>query len=168
MGVTLYTLDGTTRWFGDGDRAGDSPATIPCFCCGVCCERWQPLIGREEAERLATWLGLSLDDFLRDYTQPYPFDDQRWLLQRNEREACIFLDYDERGATVCTVHPVKPDACAAWEASLMKKECRQGLQRMGKRDALLLPAELYSETEQVWLLHQAMAVERPNNEAPPG
>lgn len=164
MSVTLTTLQGETYRFFQSGPAPTGHRQIPCFRCGVCCERWQPLIGRQEAQRLADWLKCSYEEFIREYTQPYPLDNERWLLERNERGSCIFLTYDEQGIAACTVHPVKPDSCRAWEASLAKKECRDGLQRRGRSGQLLLPSDLYQDTESVQILNQAVSTPPTANE----
>ena len=57
--------------------------------------------------------------------------DSRWqyndyYLVRHVNGACAFLAY-ENGLATCTVQPVKPDCCAAWQAGLDKKECRRGM-----------------------------------------
>src|SRR5207237_9457141 len=77
--------------------------TIPCFRCGVCCRRWQPLLSRLEAGRLASFLGLATAELLDRYTRPYPLDDDAFML--NERDGgCVFLRFDPAGRAEGTVH----------------------------------------------------------------
>lgn len=102
---------------------------IPCFRCGVCCERWQPLIGLAEIERLAAQLGLVIDDFLARYARPYPFAEQTYQLRERPEGGCIFLT-DDGDRAGCAVHAARPQACRDWDASLLRKECRDGLQRL--------------------------------------
>jgi Fe-S-cluster containining protein len=105
-------------------------SAIPCHRCGVCCERWQPLVSGAEVARLADFLGIGLDAFLAAYTTSYPFDDAARLLRR-EGAGCVFLGRDERGRALCTVHPARPDTCREWTASLDRRECVDGLARFG-------------------------------------
>ena len=100
------------------------PETVPCFRCGVCCQRWQPLIGQVEADRLARFLGLSTPEFLQTYARPYPFDDAFQLNEANG--ACVFLRWQD-GKAACCVHEARPQACRDWDASLKRKECLDGL-----------------------------------------
>lgn len=110
------------------DRPSAPPDAIPCFRCGVCCERWQPLVTRQEAERIASYLGLPTQEFLERYARPYPLQEDTHIL-RNNGQACVFLRYDD-GLATCTIHEVRPQPCRDWQASLSRKECREGLQRM--------------------------------------
>jgi Fe-S-cluster containining protein len=128
--MTRMIMVGGERLF-DGEVGRFVEATaIPCHRCGVCCERWQPLVSSEEAGRLAAFLGISLEDFLTAYTAPYPFDDDLRLLRR-EQAGCVFLGRDETGRARCTVHPARPDTCRQWTASLDRRECLDGLDRFG-------------------------------------
>ena len=119
---------------------------IPCHRCGVCCERWQPLLGAHEVERLAAYLTITGDEVVTRYTEPYPFDDVSRLL-RHEDGGCIFLRRDGDGRSSCSVHPARPDACRAWTASLFRRECVAGLARFGD-GAVLLPATLYADDDE--------------------
>ena len=122
---------------GRGERVFDGEvgrfveaSAIPCHRCGVCCERWQPLVSGEEAARLAAFLGVEVEAFLAEYTAAYPFDDAVRLLRREGR-GCVFLGRDEGGRSLCTVHPARPDTCREWTASLDRRECVDGLARFG-------------------------------------
>ena len=46
--------------------------SIPCFCCGVCCTRYQVCLSLVEARQIANELGLAWDDWLDLYV------DQSW------------------------------------------------------------------------------------------
>lgn len=134
------------------DTAGQpasEAAPIPCHRCGVCCERWQPLLSPADAERLAGHLGMALERFLRAYTSSYPFDDERWLLRR-EGAGCVFLRYEDRGdrRASCAVHAARPDVCRGWAAGLDKKECVQGLERFADAAGVVALDVLYpSDTD---------------------
>lgn len=146
-----------------GRELRPSPATsgdgvIPCYRCGVCCERWQPLLTPADAAGLAAYLGATVEVFHAEFTTPYPFDDERRLL-RQEENRCIFLRYQrtavaerlgdvppaarpgeetalhrplpafERSWSGCAVHDARPAVCREWAAGLAKKECVDGLTR---------------------------------------
>ncbi len=68
----------------------DGPA-LDCFRCGICCERWQPLLTGADAARLAEALEMSLPAFFQAYTAPYPFSDEERLLNRGADGGCVFL-----------------------------------------------------------------------------
>ena len=78
-----------------------------CTRCGSCC-RWAGYvrITEREAESIAEYLGLSLDEFLERYTRLT--GDRRGLSLTESAEGhCIFLEED----TVCRIQPVKPRQC---------------------------------------------------------
>ena len=110
----------------------DLPAresTIACFRCGVCCTRYQPPITLAEARTIATALGISLDAFLDRYIDDSWPGFEYYLLDTYE-EACVFLEYDKESKVAsCRIHPVRPQACREWAASLSRKECQEGLVR---------------------------------------
>jgi len=143
--TTLLTIDGQERHFdsqlGDLTTAG----VIPCFRCGVCCQRWQPLITRQEAEAIAAHLGLPTEQFLSRYARPYPLQEDTHILRHNET-GCAFLRYDG-GLAACAIHQFKPLACRAWQAALGRKECREGLQRMARQRVLLYLSDLPLEDD---------------------
>jgi Fe-S-cluster containining protein len=118
--------------------------TIPCFRCGECCRRWQPLIGLREAERLARALGLPVDDFLDRYTRPYPLEEGAHLLEQRDG-ACVFLRAEADGRTACSVHEARPEACRDWDASLFRRECLAGIRCLPGPAGILLPLPLYDE-----------------------
>lgn len=157
MKITLRTVAGEAHDFllNESDDPPSSP--IPCFRCGVCCERWQPLIDANTAKRIADALGRSELAFIEEYTQPYPLHDERWLIRRGESGACTFLDYDNKGLAGCRVHTVRPDACRDWEAGLEKRECHEGLQQLSHPASVLLPSELYPETDARWQFVNAVS-----------
>ncbi len=77
-----------------------------CRQCGKCCHGEKGiLVTSEEAERLAAFLGLTLQELHRDYLITSSLGPQ--VATRNG--ACVFLE-DNR----CRVHPVKPRICRQW------------------------------------------------------
>ncbi len=120
---------------------------IPCHRCGVCCERWQPLVSEAEVERLSAYLGVTVGEFLERYTTLYPLNDAVRLL-RQEGAGCVFLRHDEDGRSACAVHPARPDACSGWTASFARRECVDGLRRFGEPGNVVPLAALYPEAEE--------------------
>lgn len=117
---------------------------VPCFQCGVCCVRWQPLMDKEETERIAGELGISGRAFRRKYTRPYP-PRPGWRIMRANEKGCVFLRYEGRKA-LCSIHPFKPEACISWTASLGKKECRDGFEKLAQGKLSTLE-QLYDSPE---------------------
>jgi len=79
-----------------------------CKCCGHCCHGTSTVsLSEEEQRRIASFLGLSLDDFLNKYCI---IKDKRIEMKIVNRH-CIFYN-EENG--FCNIHPVKPDACRQW------------------------------------------------------
>jgi Fe-S-cluster containining protein len=98
---------------------------IPCLRCGTCCTWYQPLITDEESERIAKYLGITVEDFWEKYA------DTRWPIQgkhliKHIDDHCALMKI-EGYQHLCSVHSVKPDDCRAWQESLEKKECQTGL-----------------------------------------
>ncbi|HLZ68586.1 MAG TPA: YkgJ family cysteine cluster protein [Dehalococcoidia bacterium] len=128
MRIILHAAE-SQRSFDTGLGRFTDEEAIPCFRCGVCCRRWQPLIGRDEAERLASFLGLPLQAFLAGYARPYPLAEERYQLLEREG-GCTFLR-EEDGRAGCAVHEARPQACRDWDASLSRRECLDGLRKLG-------------------------------------
>ena len=108
-------------------EAGTS-APIPCFQCGVCCERWQPLLDPIELGRVAAGLGMTVRTFNRRYTRPYPVRRGYRQFLTNEQGGCIFLE--DRS---CSIYEHRPEICREWQAGLDKRECLEGMRRMEPR-----------------------------------
>ncbi len=98
-----------------------------CFRCGVCCTRYQVNLSLVEARRISDGLGISWDEFQKDYL------DQRWLgydsfLLRRHNGVCIFLqNAGDNGQASCLVHSSKPTACRLWTPGPYQRECQIGL-----------------------------------------
>jgi Fe-S-cluster containining protein len=86
------------------DRA---PPRFVCTRCGNCCRgHGHVYLSDEDITRLAGWLGLDRDAFLRAYTEERL---QRPVLKNQPNLDCIFLKGND-----CVVHEVKPEQCARW------------------------------------------------------
>jgi Fe-S-cluster containining protein len=98
---------------------------IECRRCGTCCTLHQAFVRPREIARLAAFLGMAVPQWETAYL------DSRWhyndyYLVRHVDGACAFLTFED-GLATCTVEPVKPDCCEAWQAGLDKTECRRGM-----------------------------------------
>lgn len=145
--ITRLVAPDTERIYDDEIGRFVEGSAIPCHRCGVCCERWQPLVSCEEVRRLAEYLEIGEATFLEGYTTCYPLDDaQRLLQQRNG--ACVFLRYEGEGRSLCSVHPVRPDICRSWTASLDRRECVDGLGRFGASDMLIPMQVVYGARDE--------------------
>jgi Fe-S-cluster containining protein len=112
---------------GENDEKGE-PA-FPCFRCGICCSGYQIYMNRAEAQILAKNIGVTWQVFIDCYLDP------RWpgtetLVVRHNAGKCPFLDQPADSIFgLCRIHEFKPFCCHQWQASLDRKECRQGLSR---------------------------------------
>lgn len=102
--------------------------------CGNCCRgEGFVRIKADEAPRIAEFLGLSLDEFLRRYTRTPEIKSQAragdlWFVDKPGLEQdCIFLENN-----LCTINPVKPQQCIGfplkWRTSDIMDYC-VGMQR---------------------------------------
>ena len=104
-------------------------SVFPCFCCGICCSNYQVHLELTEAKEIAEHLGISLQNFLDNFTDSHWPGVDTYLLSHKDGE-CVFLTHKpESAARLCRIHTFKPLSCRQWLASLYRKECRQGLQR---------------------------------------
>ncbi len=141
MRSELRFLDGSGRVI-EEDRAALRPE-IPCFQCGVCCVKWQPLLSPGEQHKLAQDIGVSLATFKRKYTRAYPVRRGWRQLITADHGGCVFLVYQGDRAA-CSIHPVRPAVCRDWTPTLEKKECLTGLQTLATGGFLTLDA-LYDD-----------------------
>ncbi len=137
MIARLRTRDGVEREFGAGE--GGPAGAVPCVRCGVCCERWSPELAPADVERLARFLSLTADDLLSRFARPYPPGGSHVL--RHTAAGCVLLARGPDGRFACSVHPARPQACRDWQAALDRRECRDGLARIGS--GLVAPEDLY-------------------------
>ena len=100
---------------------------IPCLCCGVCCSKFQPRLDLSEARTIAAHLGVNLERFLTDYTDPR-WPGTRSLLLRHVNGACVFLRTSEEDKKkLCFIHSFKPSCCVEWKQGIDRSECLEGL-----------------------------------------
>ena len=118
-----------TRGLIEENTSEQGKDVFPCFCCGVCCSEYQPHLDLTESQNIADHLGVSLQKFFDDCTDPrWPGTDTHLLLKKDG--ICLFLEQKEgRARWLCLIHDFKPTACREWTAGLTQKECRKGLSR---------------------------------------
>jgi len=108
-------------------REREEPA-IPCFFCGVCCTEKRVKVSMSEARHICEGLGLNWYIFLSNYIEPSESGPDSFYLRQRDG-TCIFLM--KRGGKypqyMCLIHIWKPAVCREWNASLYRKECREGL-----------------------------------------
>lgn len=127
------------------DDAVPSPSLdIPCFQCGVCCVKWQPLLSPQQVRQLASDLGMAAQPFSRRYTRAYPLR-RGWRQLKATETGCVFLGFKDDRA-FCTIYPVRPAVCRSWGASLSKGECQEGLRQLQPLSDLLPLESLYPDT----------------------
>jgi Fe-S-cluster containining protein len=104
--------------------------SIACFCCGVCCSKYQAQMTLAEARSIAARLAIPWQEFVDRYL------DSRWpgvdtFLARHVNGACVFFDWQvDSNCGFCRIHSYKPKPCSDWEANTSKMECRQGLKKL--------------------------------------
>ena len=87
-------------------KPNDKQPVFACRQCGECCHGDKGiLVTPEEAEKLAAFLNLTLEELQLRYLIASPLGPQ----VATQNGACIFL-VDNR----CRVHPVKPRICREW------------------------------------------------------
>ena len=96
-----------------------------CLRCGACC-RWEgavKLIG-DEADRIAAFLGMSVEEFIDRHTTITPDRRHLSLLSKNDG-SCEYL-----GENGCLINPVKPLQCREfpmkWNFPGWMEECAAG------------------------------------------
>ena len=107
-----------------------APSNEPMDCrrCGTCCTMHQAWVRPHEIERIAEFLGMSVEDWEESYLDSrWDFNDYRLI--KHVEGACAFMAFED-GLAACVVQSVKPDCCEAWQAGLDKKECRTGLDKV--------------------------------------
>lgn len=99
------------------------------------------MIDRPEAEAIASYLGIDVGALIEDYADPYPLRENSCILRQDEW-GCVFLGHEGRTAA-CTIYDVRPAACRAWQPSLRRPECLDGLRRLAPDGVLLQPEALF-------------------------
>jgi len=82
-------------------------------------------IGSAEVDRIAAFLGLECQEFLRAYT--LRVGARSWWLteQPNLERWCVFLARDADGRYACRINPVKPDQCRGFPAKWRNEDSFQ-------------------------------------------
>jgi Fe-S-cluster containining protein len=103
-------------WFDDYDPSGPG-LRFGCTMCGNCCTGPEGYVLYSEAEgaAIAARLGISVEEFIRDYTK-------ETMLGRSLREKpsergldCVFLDRQRvPGKAVCGIYEDRPEQCRTW------------------------------------------------------
>jgi Fe-S-cluster containining protein len=97
---------------------------MKCRRCGVCCTRHQASVLSEDVQRIASFLGITPEDWQTLYDDPrWEYDNYRLI--RHVNGACAFLKYEE-GLASCSIYPVRPACCSDWLPGEDKRECKQG------------------------------------------
>jgi hypothetical protein len=111
--------------------AEEAPAFL-CFCCGVCCSKYQVQMTINEAHNIADRLGLSWEEMEAEYID-HSWPGVRTVLLRQRGGQCVFLDRQtDARIAFCRIQPFKPTSCIEWNADLDKKDCREGLAQYWK------------------------------------
>jgi Fe-S-cluster containining protein len=161
--ITHLTTPDAERIYDDEVRRFVEKSAIPCHQCGVCCERWQPLVTDDEIERLADFLNVDVQSLRGSHTTAYPFDDAVRLLRQVDG-ACIFLQRQPSGRSLCAVHPARPDVCRSWTASLDRRECVDGFGRFSAGSALIPIAVIYDAEDDRHAFARAVRAEEAADE----
>ena len=84
-----------------GEEIGDQ---IDCTACANCCRVSEVGITDRDVEKLAKFIGVTREEFLRDYTQR---DEDGDVILRKTEAGCVFLK-----DKLCTVYDGRPQNCA--------------------------------------------------------
>ncbi|MFP4168310.1 MAG: YkgJ family cysteine cluster protein [Desulfonatronovibrionaceae bacterium] len=85
-----------------------SEPVFECLMCGSCCQGQGGIVtALHEQQRMADYLGLSVQDFFSRYLE---IRNRKYCIKTREDGYCIFF----REGKGCDIHPVKPDVCRAW------------------------------------------------------
>ena len=94
-----------------------------CQCCGVCCRGEGGIyLPREDAPGPAGLLGISVEEFIREYTRPQY---GQLALRTDEQGFCLFHDHETHR---CRIHQVKPRMCRDWPFFWGALNNRQGFE----------------------------------------
>jgi len=84
------------------------------------------LFEKPELERMTGFLGITPDEFVKQYTDPRWLINEKLLLRHQGSDGCVFLAVQGREA-LCSIHTARPDACRAWIPAFTRRECAAGL-----------------------------------------
>jgi len=79
-------------------------AQIDCTQCANCCRVTEVGITERDIEKLAKFLGLTMEEFHRDFTQS---DESGHLILKRNPAGCVFLE-----GNLCSVYEARPQNCA--------------------------------------------------------
>jgi Fe-S-cluster containining protein len=137
----MLTADGQERVFDTQLGRFTEDEVIPCFRCGVCCKGRSPVVSGAQAKAIARYVDIEVGAFLEEYADPYPHKEDSHILRQDER-GCIFLRYEGK-ITSCAIYEVRPPACRAWQPTLRRPECVEGLRRLAPDGSLLRSEALF-------------------------
>ncbi len=86
-------------------------SNFSCRMCGACCRIKDAIVrvSDKEIERIAKFLGIEENEFIKLHTEVSP-DRKSLILRSREDGACVYLT-DEN---LCMINQVKPDKCASF------------------------------------------------------
>jgi uncharacterized protein len=84
--------------------AKDVENAIDCTECGNCCRVATAKVNDRDIAKLAKFIGMGFQKFVRDYTQEDAEDGR--VLKRDDEKGCVFLAGNE-----CTVYEARPASC---------------------------------------------------------
>ncbi len=90
MKVILKTHSNEEKNIDISSQLPDLETEIPCFQCGICCVKWQPLMDKEETIRIAKELNVTVRSFRRKSTRPYP-PRPGWHTMTANENGCVYL-----------------------------------------------------------------------------
>ena len=83
-------------------------SSFHCIRCGACCKWEGPVrVSDREIDRIADFLGIDLQRFIREYTR-LTSDRRSLSLLEKEDGSCLYYDDAEKA---CRINPVKPKQC---------------------------------------------------------
>ena len=91
--------------------------TFKCTQCGNCCSGPSGYVWftDEEAERMAAFLGVTLEAFYERYTRDVAGRASLDEIKRKRGQYdCVFLRRDDDGKALCSIYSVRPTQCRTW------------------------------------------------------
>jgi uncharacterized protein len=84
--------------------AEEIESQIDCTQCANCCRVAEAGVKDRDIEKLAKFIGVSHEEFLRDYTDRNAADE---LILKRTQSGCVFLE-----GNLCSVYEARPRSCA--------------------------------------------------------
>jgi uncharacterized protein len=110
-------VSGVLDWFDRPGPDGAAGLRFSCTQCGNCCSGPPGYVRftTEEAERIAGFLGVSLERFIADYTHETRAGRSIKDVKTSRGWDCVFLDRESvPGRAVCGVYEHRPEQCRTW------------------------------------------------------